>query len=500
MSAESNHRHVAAAAAADAKKSKETVSAMLKQGFIPPDLSLSRLSPSPSPSADPTRPARQSLFDMMSEEQTRESARSKTHDRVARILQSAPFPDQPRFGGSDVRLTVSGRDGYRVSMDVHGDVLAGRSRFFAERFSVRSGGGSVSVEISECDDVEVYVETVVLMYCDDLRNRLLGEEVTKVLALLKVCAAIMFDDGIAACLEFLEAVPWSKGEEEKVLSQLNQLHLDDSISCVLQRVTTEPSTALRTDDICLKLFSGVLQAKDDKARREMKTLIFRLLKEDPSSHNNNVIEISKDTLYSLCHGCLSALVLCLSEATCVDDGKTDRGAFMNEIAREADNMQWIVDILIQQKVGDEFVRLWADQKELAVLHSKIPIMYRHEISRISAQLCIAIGRGKILVPREIRYALLATWLEALYEDFGWMRRACRSIDKTLIEDGLGQTILTLPLPQQQAILLDWFDRFLNKGDDCPNIQRAFEVWWRRTFIRQYVAEPKLQLAVCDFAN
>lgn len=381
-------------------------------------------------------------------------------------------------------------------MEVHRYILAGRSRFFRERLSAKGGGGLVShdVEICECDDVEVYVETVVLMYCDDLRRRLLGQDVTKVLALLKVSSAIMFDDGIASCLEFLEAVPWSETEEDKVVSQLTQLHLEDSIPNVLQRVSAEPSTSYGTDDICLQLFNGVLQAKDEKARREMKVLIFSLLKE----HNGS--DISKDTLYYLCHGCLSALILCLSEATGVNDGKSDRVAFMKEIAREAANMQWVVDILIQQKVGDDFVKLWADQKELAILHSKIPIMYRHEISCITAQLCVAVGRGEILVPREIRYSLLATWLGALYEDFGWMRRACRSIDKNVIEDGLSQTILTLSLQQQKAVLLDWFNRFLNKGDDCPNIQRAFEVWWKRAFVRQYVAEPKLQLAVCDFKN
>lgn len=42
------------------------------------------------------------------------------------------------------------------------------------------------MEISECDDVEVYLETLLLMYFDDLKKRLMGEEVYKVLALLQV--------------------------------------------------------------------------------------------------------------------------------------------------------------------------------------------------------------------------------------------------------------------------------------------------------------------------
>lgn len=359
------------------------------------------------------------------------------------------------------------------------------------------------VEICDCDDVEVYVETVVLMYCDDLKNRLVGEEVSKVLGLLKVSAAIMFDAGIIACLEYLEAVPWSEEEEDKIVTHLTELQLHDSIAEVLKRVSTEPSTSSRADNIFLKLLTGVLEAKDDKARREMKTLISRLLREDSSSNqysDENRLDVSKDTLYHLCHGCLSSLILSLSEATCVDESRKDRGVLMGEIAREADNMQWIAEILIHKKMGDEFVKLWADQKELAILHSKIPTMYRHEISMITAQLCVAIGRGHILVPKDIRYSLLSTWLEALYEDFGWMRRANRSFDKKLVEDGLSQTILTLPLPQQQSILLNWFHRFLNKGDDCPNIQRAFEVWWRRAFIRQYVAESQLQITVCNYPN
>ncbi|KAI7984496.1 BTB/POZ domain-containing protein [Camellia lanceoleosa] len=510
------------------KKSKE-VSTMIKQGFIsdpflsPPSRSLlsppSRVSLSPSqilsppPSfsfSDSSAPTRPTLYEMMSEEQTRESkqsieARHKLRERVSMILETAPFRNPANWGGfGDVKLTIAGRDGFRVSMDVHRRVLADRSRFFAEKLSRRDGAAAVShtVEICDCDDVDAYVEAVVLMYCDDLKRRLMGEDVSKVLALLKVSSAVMFDAGIMSCLEYLEAVPWSEEEEEKVISHLTQLQLHDSAPEVLQRVSSEPSTSSRADDIFLKLLTGVLQAKDDKARREMKTLISRLLREDTSNHSNysNRLDVSKDTLYHLCHGCLSSLVLCLSEATCMDESRRDRGVLMGEIAREADNMQWIVDILIHKKMGDECVKLWADQTELAILHSKIPTMYRHEISRITAQLCIAIGRGHILVPKDIRYSLLSTWLEALYEDFAWMRRACRSMDKKLVEDGLSQTILTLPLPQQQAILLNWFDRFLNKGDDCPNIQRAFEVWWRRAFIRQYVSESQLQIAVCDYPN
>ncbi|CAG7892184.1 unnamed protein product [Brassica rapa] len=492
------------------------VSTMIKHGFIAdPSLSFSpsrttspakpssSSPPPPSPPPPPPPPLNEpthsnpTLFDMMSEEHHREQPpRRKSHARVAQIM--AEFKNGVVYDApSDVKLTVVGRDGYRVTMDVHRKVLSEKSRFFmAKMSSRREKGVSHMVEISECDDVEIYVETVVLMYCDDLKKKLVGENVVKVLALLKVSAAISFDEGVVSCLEHLEAAPWSGDEEEVVVSCLDELHLpEDSVGLILQRVSSEP-TRDRTDDIFLKLLTGVLQAKDDKARREMKVVIFKLVREE-ADH-----EVSKETLYGLCHRCLTSLVLCLSEVTTqMNDPGKDRGALMGEIAREADNMLWMVDILIEKKMCDEFAKLWADQKELAELHAKIPTMYRHEISKITAQICVGIGRGRILVNRETRFAVLNTWLEALYEDFGWMRRlSSRSLDRKLVEDGLSQTILTLSLRQQQVILMKWFDRFLSKGDDCPNVQRAFEVWWRRAFIRQVIAEPdasQLQMTLYD---
>ncbi|CAN1226939.1 BTB/POZ domain-containing protein At5g60050 [Linum grandiflorum] len=448
----------------------------------PPTFTTTTSSPSSSPSngaAAAARPTQHpTLFQMMSEEQALEQFRQRSQSKVSKILRE--FEGLSGMGTGDVRLTVVGREGrHKISIDVHRRVLVEKSGFFREKLKGREKGGMMlSVEIiSDCDDdVEIYLEAVVLMYyCDDLHKRLLGEPVSKVLALLKVSAAIMFEVGIKSCLEYLEAVPWSVDEEEKVISHLSELDLLDPATEALQRVSCQLSTST-ADDIFLNLLNGVLQAKDEKARREMKALLSRLFRQDSSDH----LDVSKETLYSLCQRCIDSLILCLSEQT----------ALVTEIAREAENLHWIVGILIDKKLGDDFVKLWADQKELASLHSKIPIMYRHEISKITAQLCIAIGRGEIMVGKEIRFALLSNWLEPLYDDFGWMKRAfsSRTVDKKLVEDGIGQTILTLPLLQQQGILLRWFDRFLNKGDDCPNIQRAFEIWWRRAFIRQYSHE------------
>lgn len=45
------------------------------------------------------------------------------------------------------------------------------------------------------------------MYCKDMRRKLIKEDVSRVLDILKVCASIDFDAGVLACLEYLEAAP-----------------------------------------------------------------------------------------------------------------------------------------------------------------------------------------------------------------------------------------------------------------------------------------------------
>ena len=82
----------------------------------------------------------------------------RIEERVARILSGAPFrnPSDWGLGFGDVKLTITARDGFSVSMDVHREVLASRSQFFKEKLGRRSGSHH-SVEICECDDVEVYL-------------------------------------------------------------------------------------------------------------------------------------------------------------------------------------------------------------------------------------------------------------------------------------------------------------------------------------------------------
>ncbi|KAI3727655.1 hypothetical protein L6452_16273 [Arctium lappa] len=381
---------------------------------------------------------------------------------------------------SDVKLSLRSKDGLSVCVYVHRRILVAHSGFFAVRLPDyrRKLGENVSpcvVEIVDCDDIEVYVECIRLMYSEDLKRRLMKEDVPRVLGILKVSAAIGFNAGVLSCLEYLEAAPWAEDEEEKVASLLSELRLEgDGAVEVLKRVSVDvtPGDDEINDNqkVLLKLLHVVLEGKDEKARREMKGLVSKMLHENSSKN-----DLRKESLYSACDKCLHSLRHHFLKAS--------KGDFQEvaQITRQSGNLHWLLDILIDRQISEDFLKLWASQTELSEVHSKVPALHRYEISRVTARLFVGIGKGQLLASKDSRCLLLQTWLVPFYDDFTWMRRGSRGLDRHLIEDGLSNTILTLPLAWQQEILMAWFNRFLNSGDDCPNIQRGFEVWWKRAF-------------------
>ncbi|KAJ7944358.1 BTB/POZ domain-containing protein [Quillaja saponaria] len=359
---------------------------------------------------------------------------------------------------------------------------------FADKFAETS---SLScLEIDDCEDVEIYVETVGLMYCKEMKQRLIKQGVPRILRILKVAELIGFNSCIRSCLEYLEAVPWvGEEEEEKVVSTVLRLQCEGiGVNPVLKRVSSNIPNPRK--DTLSHIIELVLKSNEDRGRREMKSIVLKLLRE-----NNNLpsyvgsADICNKTIYSSCRSCLNSLTSQFKQAAeegFADQPNDSREPVVKQIALEADNLSWLLEILADRQAADEFAVMWANQHELAVLHTKLPIVSRYHVSCISARVFVGVGRGELLPLKETRQLLLQTWLQPLINDYNWLQHGCRSFDRKLVEEGIGRTILTLPLEDQQSILLGWLDSFLKAGDKCPNLKKAFEVWWRRTFIRPYM--------------
>ncbi|VFQ58411.1 unnamed protein product [Cuscuta campestris] len=407
------------------------------------------------------------------------AATEQTHQPNVHRNVSIEF-GEPRT--SDLRVVLKGKQGFGVKLNVHRAVLAENSSFFASKLVPEQEPVFQCIEVKDCDDAEIYVETVGLMYCKDLRPRLIKQSVSRVLRILKVAEQIGFKSCIQSCLEHLEAVPWvGEEEEEKVVAAVARLQGEGmGVNPVLKRVS--PGISKQPKDTLTRILESVLNSDDERGRREMKTVVLKLLREH-SSHPSlsGSDDMCNEILRTSCERCLCSLLGLFRRQEEEEDSESTR----RKIAVQADNLEWMLEMLTDRQAGDGFASMWASQKELASLHAKLHVVARHHVSFITARLFVGIGRGEILPCKETRHCLLETWLEPLMSDYGWLHHGSRSFDRRAVEEGIGRTVLTLPLEDQQRVLLAWLDSFLKAGDNCPNLHRAFEVWWRRTFVRPF---------------
>lgn len=94
-------------------------------------------------------------------------------------------------GTSDLRVILLGKQGFAVKLNVHRGILVENSSFFANKISQQQPVFPC-IEVDDCEDVEIYVETVGLMYSKDLRQRLIKQSVPRVLRILKVISLLVF--------------------------------------------------------------------------------------------------------------------------------------------------------------------------------------------------------------------------------------------------------------------------------------------------------------------
>lgn len=88
-------------------------------------------------------------------------------------------------GSSDAKVILVGKQGFCVKLSVHKKVLVDHSSFFAKKLAEKDSVFAC-LEIESCEDAEIYVETIGLMYCKDMKQRLMKQNVSRVLRVLKV--------------------------------------------------------------------------------------------------------------------------------------------------------------------------------------------------------------------------------------------------------------------------------------------------------------------------
>ncbi|AQK61724.1 BTB/POZ domain-containing protein At2g13690-like [Zea mays] len=407
--------------------------------------------------------------------------------------QAAPFvavredEDEGGDGGEapalDLRLCLRASDGRCVAMDLDSAVLCGSSAFFAGMVPDASAAGGRRVEVDGVDDLEAFKDAVELMFEPDALRWLARAGVSRATAVLQVCSSIAFDKGVESCLKYIEAVPWSESEEEKLKHVFARCTFGESVSKdVLARL--QQQCASGSEDLAVQLVESITSGANNGARKEMQSLVSGLLSRS-SVYHKDLSGVNKGGLYRICRSCLSSLVELFMEDS--DGGQamapSGRRPMVERISQQTENLNWLLDILLNNDMAEEYVELWGTQEELIRMHERASPMFRYELSRVSASVFMALGRGRIQCPSDTRSQLFRGWFRPMLVDFGWLQRCSKGLDVRVLEENLGQALLTLPLHLQQSLFVEWFQCFASRGTGgCPNLSRAFQVWWRRSFV------------------
>ncbi|CAA7014971.1 unnamed protein product [Microthlaspi erraticum] len=180
-------------------------------------------------------------------------------------------------------LKFSDSLGFCVKLGVQKKALVDHSSFFAKKLAAKDSVFAC-LEIESCEDAEIYVETIGLMYYKEMNQRLMKQNVSRVLRVLKVLG---FSSCIQSYLDYLEAVPWV-GEEEEEKSDLIDSQIENRRSVgvvttpVLKRIAF--SAADPPKETLSRIIELVLRSKEEKSR-EMKTIVLKLLLRDQNGAN-----------------------------------------------------------------------------------------------------------------------------------------------------------------------------------------------------------------------
>ncbi|TVU51267.1 hypothetical protein EJB05_02678, partial [Eragrostis curvula] len=396
-----------------------------------------------------------------------------------------PPPPAPAVEKATLRLRLVDKG---VVMEVD-EVERVRRESKAVRQALRGGGGGGEVAVEGRVEVEAFREAVEMMLEDEdeaaSMRRLARGGVARAINVLGVSFSLMFDRGVNSCLKYLEAVPWDEPEEERIKSLLSQHSSYEAASRnLLARLQPQQSTS--SAELVIELIDSITMGTNNNARKELRGLVNSILS-NTSIYIKGDKELDKESIYCICHSCLKCLMglfeessdLVHADQTIISVGKGS----LERIYKQVEDLNWLLQILIDRQIGEEFVDLWANEKTLSNMHERMSPMIRYELSRISSTIFIAMGSGKLRCTGDKRFSIFQAWFRPMLVDFGWLKRYPKGLNINTLEEGIGQALLTLTLKQQQVLFMEWFEAFSEQGRECPNLMRAFQVWWRRSFVR-----------------
>ncbi|CAI9108895.1 OLC1v1008597C1 [Oldenlandia corymbosa var. corymbosa] len=420
-----------------------------------------------------------------------EIPRSPLREYLDADARASSAADEGSLGNFDVRLSLKARNGGgSLILELSSAVLSSNSAVFARLIADyrRNSTGFCRIEVPEVENLNTFRETVELMFEEKIPEKLLNLGVRRTIDILEVAASIKFSRGVLSCLKFLEAVPWSEEEEEKLRILFTKFKFDDATSKDIMARLYGLESENSPQTLVKQLLWSITTCVDTNAGNELKSLVKGLLSK--SSVYEKDYDVNRGDVLAVCQSSLDSLLNLFEEASATGTSPNEKlvkiektKPLIERISKHVENINWLLEILIDHQMAEGMVDMWADQKELLSMHNCVSPMIRYELSRVSAMLFIAMGNRKVHCCSETRLTFVQAWFRPMLLDFGWLQRCKKGLDMKVLEEAMGQALLTLPLKEQYQLFMDWFSFFSKQGSECPNLSKAFQVWWRRSFVR-----------------
>ncbi|KAH7296224.1 hypothetical protein KP509_26G014300 [Ceratopteris richardii] len=333
--------------------------------------------------------------------------------------------------------------------------------------------------------IDSYLLVLQLLYCKDFKG--LIKDVSTALSCLPVAAEWLYDECIAACVQYLEAVPWTEEEEKRVLDVVTSLQLRESAQ-LLARIT--PVNTRAVHDMLGELVYAAIHSHPNGAT--VKAFVARLL----NDHS------SRSTVKLVLDGAFANSLKTVKDSVEEYSSPNVRGRHdeiealqrvsLHTASLNSKHLLWLVERMIELRVADKAVSEWSEQ---VVFTANLLRVFNDDawrtiapslpalVLRCTFRLASAVAAGSMIATCQVRKKLVEYWLPVLLVSRETPSHTASSLKLQALhqdlEDVFLRIISTLPLEDAQKLLPQCLSFATRSVEDCPHLMAAFNLWFRR---------------------
>ncbi|XP_065626826.1 BTB/POZ domain-containing protein At3g05675-like [Quercus suber] len=412
------------------------------------------------------------------------------HKTIRLFFELSPFDSSPTPITSTNENSIY-ENGIQTQIYLHSHVLH-RSKYFSALLSDRWQTQSQTQKPLKLNlgipptpaSLQSYITVFELLYTPDLSNSI--DSVSTALDLLPIALELLFEDLVKSCVTYLESVPWTEAEEQRVLSIVPFLKQDESQE-LLSRLSA-PTESDTSEEMLHSLVSSAINTYPNMAF--VKAFVAKLLR-DYSSR-----ESAKRVLEAEFEKCIGVVKESLEDYSSPDfrgdhnETEAIQRLNLHKAMTNGKHLLWLIERMIELRVAYFAVKAWSEQ---ASFTADLQRAFRDDawrnivpglpavVLRCTSKLANAVAAGIILATKQVRKKLVKEWLPVLIvckDNVSPMSPSNKSLYLELEETFL-RIISTLPMSDSQELLQQCLSFSTRNVDDCPHLLTAFNTWFRR---------------------